>query len=169
VPDYLAGETGCFLVAEDSVAAYSRPSAEASRFGTLFPGDSVYVGARAENGWVGFAPGTAQAANVGPFRLRYVAPDAVVRLVGDGCATLPTAPALPPRTCFEMAMTETAVYAAPDSATAAVMGTIPAQGYAEVTRRTASGWAQVRFADRLGWIPPSAVNFNGDCDAMTDR
>ncbi len=160
-----AGPPGdCFVVALDSVAAYVRPSEEADRFGTLFPGDSVFVGGRTEAGWLGFAPGTAQAANVGPFRYRYVAPGAPVRLAGAGCDALPRLPTLPPRTCFLMAMGETPVYAAPDTASA-LAGVLAAEEYAEVAERTAEGWARVRLGDGTGWVDPAHGNFSGDCGA----
>lgn len=163
----LSGPSGCFLVAEDAVAAYARPSREASRFGTLAPGDSAYVGGRTEGGWIGFAPGTAQAANVGPFRFRYVEARGPIRLVGEGCAALPGLPDLPPRTCFLMAMGKTPVYARADTS-AAVAGLLAPQGYAEVTQRTAAGWAEVRLGVRTGWVGPRDVNLSGDCNAAPE-
>ena len=128
----------------------------------------MYVGGRTAAGWLGFAPGTAQAANVGPFRFRYVEENAPVQLVGEGCAALPSLPDLPPRTCFEMAMGKTPVYAAPDTASA-VVGFIAPQGYAEITRRTASGWVEVRLDTLTGWVAPRDGNFSGDCEMVDEE
>ncbi len=159
-------ETGCMLVAQDSVALYTRPSVAAPRFGTLAPGDSVRASGRAP-GFVGIDPGTAQAANVGPFRLRYAASDGPFALRGD-CASLPAQPRLDPVACYQMAQGEVRLHARPDTATAAV-ATLPAQGFAAATARTPTGWLRVRLgaSGPPGWVAPADVNVSGAaCEAL---
>ena len=159
-------EAACTLVAEDSVALYARPSVASARFGTLAPGDSVAARGRAP-GFVGIAPGTAQAANVGPFRLRYAAAEGPFALRGD-CTALASQPRLNPTACYAMAETSVRLHARPDTA-ASVVATIPAQGFAEATRRTPSGWLYVRLGATgpPGWAAPAAVSLNGPaCDAL---
>jgi hypothetical protein len=161
-----APEPSCTLVAEDSVALYARPSVASARFGALAPGDSVPATGRAP-GFVGVAPGTAQAANVGPFRLRYAAADGLFALRGD-CADLEPQPRLSPTACYEMAARPVRLHARPDTASD-VVATIPGGSYAEATRRTASGWLYVRLAVNgpPGWVAPDDVNVNGpSCEAL---
>lgn len=151
------------------VTAYDRASARARVFGTVQPGDPVAVVARDPHGWLAFSPGTAQAANIGPFRLRWLPPDAPVRLQGT-CSNLPVRASPPPGVCFEMAMAATPIRTAPDPS-APVLVTLPANGYVAVTGRDPSGWLRVDAASGsapasgAGWIPPEAANVNGPCDA----
>ncbi len=159
-------EAACVLVAQDSVALYARPSVASARFGTLAPGDSVAATGRAP-GFVGIAPGTAQAANVGPFRLRYADADGPFALRGD-CATLAPQPRLSPTACYAMATASVRLHARPDTA-ASVVATLPSQGFAEATRRTPSGWLYVRLgaAGPPGWAAPAGVSLNGPaCEAL---
>ncbi len=138
-------------------------------FGTVQPGDPVAVVARDARGWLAFSPGTAQAANVGPFRLRWLPPDAPVRLEG-ACSDLPVRVSPAAGVCFEMAMAATPVRSSPDPS-APLLVTLPADGYVAVTGRDPSGWLRVdagsgsRPGSGAGWIPPEAVNVNGPCDA----
>ena len=167
LPDTTAAVPGaCMLVAQDSVALYARPSVASARFGTLAPGDSVPAAGRAP-GFVGVAPGTAQAANVGPFRLRYASADGPFALRG-ACADLPPQPRLDPTACYEMAMGEVRMHARPDTASD-VVATIPPQGFAVATRRTPTGWTQVRLgeAGTPGWVAPEDVNVSGEaCESL---
>lgn len=158
---------GCTLVAQDSVALYTRPSLASPRFGTLAPGDSAVAAGRAP-GFVGIAPGTAQAADAGPFRLRYAAAEAPFALRGN-CDALPPQPRLDPTACYQIAMGAVAMHARPDTA-AHVVGTIPAQGFAVATRRTPTGWLSVRLGGETGppgWVAPADVNLSGsECEAL---
>lgn len=157
---------GCTLVAQDSVALYTRPSVAAPRFGTLAPGDSVPASGRAP-GFVGIEPGTAQAAMVGALRLRYAAADGPFALRGD-CGALSEQPRLDPVACYQMAQAEVRLHARPDTA-AAVVATMPAQSLAEVTARTPTGWLRVRLGSGgpPGWVAPADVNVSGaKCDGL---
>ncbi len=157
---------GCVLVAQDSVTLYARPSVAAARFGVLAPGDSVRASGRAP-GFVGIDPGTAQAASIGPFRLRYAASDGPFSLRG-ACADLPAQPRVDPVACYQMAVGAIRLHARPDTAAAAV-ATLPAQGFAEATQRTPSGWLRVRLGrdGPPGWVAPADVNISGPaCEAL---
>lgn len=170
----LTGEQAtCSLTAQSDVTVYQRPSTEAGQFGTLAAGETVQATMRTDSGWLGFDPAVAQAANVGVFRLRWVAPDAAVSQEGN-CNGLPVAVAVSPTACYFMAMADTAVYTTPDDSSA-VLATIPAGGYTAVTGQSASGWYELDSEDGslqqpgIGWLNPADANFNGPCDSLPQR
>ncbi len=149
----------------DTLTLYRRPSTEADVFGVLTPVDTLQVTGRTADGWLGFDPAAMQAANVGLFRLRWVAPDGPYRTTGD-CGAVPVVDKLPPSACFTMAGSPVAVYARPDT-TAPVLDSLRREGYAEVTTVNPANWARVRLrAGQFGWVAPDDVNFNGRCDAL---
>ncbi len=163
----------CTMTATKIATAYMRPSAEASVFGTVPAGEVEVLGGRTAEGWLGFDPGVAQAPNVGPFRLRWLAPGSPV-VLGGGCAHLPLWPTLPPRTCFTMAEAQVSVYQVPGLTSPAVTQ-MSFGDYLQVTARAVSGsqvWLRVQSplgtlpAGTAGWLPQADVNFNGDCDRL---
>jgi len=165
----------CILTAQADVIVFQRPSTAAGRFGTLAAAETVQAMMRTADGWLGFDPAVAQAANVGIFRMRWIPPDAAVSQAGD-CAGLAVAPPISATACYFMAMADTAVYSMPDE-TSPVLATIPAGGYTAVTGRTASGWYQLDLQDGSlakpgqaqpgnSWLNPTDANFNGACDAL---
>ncbi|MFZ0547892.1 MAG: hypothetical protein WAM60_20775, partial [Candidatus Promineifilaceae bacterium] len=113
----------CNVTAQSDITAYQRPSLEASVFGTLGSGESVQVGMQSVDGWLGFEPGVAQAANVGVFRLRWIPPTADASQSG-GCSMLPIAPEISPTACYFMAFDDTPLHADSDGGSA-VVATIP--------------------------------------------
>ena len=125
---------------------------------------------RTDDGWLGFDPGVAQAANVGVFRMRWIDPDAAVSQTGD-CRGLPVAPPVRPRLATSWPLADTAVYTAPDE-TSAVLVTITGGGYTAVSGQTAMGWYQLDLLDGSlaqagsGWLNPVDANFNGACDSL---
>ena len=178
-PDPLAGDApdssatervvaggSCYLVAADSVTLYYRPNTESGVFGAIGVGDSVFVGSEAV-GWIGIAPGTAQAANVGPFRFRWAEPGGPYELRGDACDALPNAPLLPAKVCFFMAGAETPVFARPET-DADTLSTFEPEAYAVATGRDASGWLEIELTDGArGWVRPNDINLNGeDCEDL---
>jgi hypothetical protein len=72
----------CELVANTQTTVHQRPSLDADIFGTLSAGDRATVGATTADGWLGFDPSTAQAANVGVFRLRWLQRSDAISLEG---------------------------------------------------------------------------------------
>lgn len=158
----------CTLEANSDVTLYNRPDATASQFGVLSAGEKATIGGQTADGWLGFDPGVAQAANVGIFRLRWVAPGSDVTPSGS-CDTLPVYPAISPTACYEMAMADTPIYEQPMD-TAVSIATLPAGSYTAVTGQSDQGWYQVDLGDgsladghsgQTGWIAPDAGNFNG--------
>ncbi len=151
------------------MAVYERPSIAAGLFGTLSPGDRMPVAAHTADGWFGFDPGVAQAANVGVFRNRWVEWGAAFHLEG-ACGGLPLVVGPPPGICFLMASTDTPVYASADTSSA-VIATIHLGDYARAIGR-ATGWFKVDLSvgsvgiAQQGWITEALANLNGPCDAL---
>ena len=163
----------CTFTALMPVTAYQRPSEQAGVFGTVPVGEPQVLGGRTAEGWLGFDPGVAQAPNVGPFRLRWLAPTVPVTMSGD-CVHVPVWPTLPPTTCFTMAQADVSIYQ-----TAALTSPMVAQmsfgDYVEVVGRagtSSSFWVKVRSPlgtlpmGTAGWLPGGDVNFNGTCDKL---
>jgi hypothetical protein len=170
----LAGGTGtgeCAAEATRTVPVAMRPHSD-ERFGQLERGQAVIITARSIDDWLGFDPGVPQAANVGPFRLRWIDP-ALVTLHGD-CARLQKVWAPEPHTCFEMAMEDVTVRAAPSAAAAAVAVLQPGE-FGALVGRSGSGWFRIELgrgntgSSVAGWISDADMNANGDCDRLPIR
>jgi hypothetical protein len=142
--DALAGGTGtgeCAAEATRTVPVAMRPRSD-ERFGQLERGMAVLITARSIDDWLGFDPGVAQAANVGPFRLRWLDP-ALVTLHGD-CARVQKVWAPEPHTCFEMAMEDVTVRAAPGDGASAVALLHPGE-FGALVARSAGGWFRIEL------------------------
>jgi hypothetical protein len=165
------GNGPCEAQAAD-ITVFTRPSLLADEFGTLSLGMLVTVSGRTADGWLGFDPGVAQAANIGVFRLRWIPPGNSLILTGD-CASVPVVPWVPePGVCYQMSMEQVDVYNLPDS-TEAPTGVLDVGAFAAVDGRTASGWLLVNGVrantpDVFGYIPGAAANLNGACDAIPE-
>jgi len=171
-PSSLPGGSGpCEAQAAD-VTVFTRPSPLADEFGALSLGLLVPISGRTADGWLGFDPGVAQAANIGVFRLRWIPPGLSLILTGD-CASVPVLPWVPePGVCYQMSMEPVDVFNLPDS-TEAPTGLLDVGDFAAVDARTASGWLLVNGArantpDVFGYIPGAAANFNGPCDSLPE-
>lgn len=160
----------CEIVAESEVTVFQRPSPDAAVFGSMPPGSSVVGEGRTADGWFGFDPGVAQAANIGIFRLRWVDGSSGVRLEG-ACDGLPELVAPPAGICFTMPMDEVHVYAEPD-VSSEVVATMLVGDYAAVIARTTEDWAKVDLSvgntelDATGWIQGGTLNLNGPCEDL---
>lgn len=160
---------GCVVRAERDLAVYTRPSVHALVFGTMTEGTAVIAEGRTRDGWLGFEPAVAQAANVGVFRLRWVNGDEAVRLVG-ACDDLPVLDGPPDGVCFTMPMTETPVYEEP-AERSDVIAHMGWGDYAAVIAR-AEGWAEVDLGvgstegPGRGWVREDTLNLNGPCDSL---
>jgi hypothetical protein len=163
-------DSSCTLSAISDVPAYFRPSTESGVFGTFSAGMSVEAIARTADGWIGFEPGVAQAANIGIFRLRWVQNSANISL-SDACAGLPVVEGPPAGICFTMAMGDTPVYEEADPASSLVT-TLTVEEFAAVTGRTLDNWYRLDLAigdtssNRVGWMEGAAINLNGPCDDL---
>jgi hypothetical protein len=161
----------CWLVAIGEIVVYQRPSPDGAVFGTLSAGDQVIAAGITEDGWIGFDPGVAQAANVGPFRLRWVQDENDTFTLEGTCDDLPFVVGPPAGVCFTMAMSDVPVYAGADPSTE-VIATMQSGDYAEVGGRSADNWIEVDLSmgsmelDLVGWIEGEMVNFNGPCDDL---
>lgn len=160
----------CEIVAEEEVIVYQRPSLNADIFGTMDPGLRVLAEGRTADGWLGFEPGVAQAANVGIFRLRWVDGSSGVHLEGE-CDGVPELVGPPVGVCFTMPMEEVHVYAEPDLSSE-VLATMTYGDYAAILGKTPDGWVKVDLSlgniglDVAGWIEEITLNLNGPCDDL---
>jgi hypothetical protein len=163
--------THCFVVAVGDIMAYRRPSIEAAEFGIMIHKAGAFALGITEDDWVGFDPGVAQAANVGIFRLRWVAPDQYT-LEGP-CDDLPLLIGPPPEICFMMPMNDVFVYVAPDSASAVAAAMVPGD-YAAVTGKSGQDWYRLDLSlgnlnsEGVGWYPARYANLNGQCEIFEE-
>jgi len=73
-----ASPVPCMFTANVNLTAYRLPDTISDVFGTMPSGDTHEALARTADGWVGFDPGVAQAANVGLARHRWIQLNATV-------------------------------------------------------------------------------------------
>jgi len=169
-PTLPAGSGPCEADASVNLDIYTRPSLLADVFGTLGPGLTVSISGRTADGWLGFDPGVAQAANIGVFRLRWIPPGASVSLTGN-CAGVPIESWVPaPGICYQMSMGPVEVHASADPGSA-VSHTLIVGEFVAVTGRTATGWLfvngnQGNVPGVIGFIPELEMNANGPCDSI---
>ncbi len=159
--------TPCMLTVNSEVTAYKRPSLEAEVFAVMPVGMPFYVEARTADGWIGFDPAYAQAANIGVFHHRWVQESSDVTLEGD-CAEILVVVGPPPGVCFTMPMDDVPIYAAPDTSSA-VLITLHIYDYVKVESKTADNWFAVDLGvgnvemEENGWMEGMYANFNGPC------
>ncbi|MBN1265562.1 MAG: hypothetical protein JXA25_08720 [Anaerolineales bacterium] len=162
----------CTIVSSEGLTVYTRPSTEAEVFGPLGSGMEVEATAQTADGWWGFDPGVAQAANMGVFRYRWIEDGPSLALTG-GCSTLPVVAGPAPGFCFMMPMGDVPVMVEPYE-TAALLATMSAGDYTAVTGRTADGWIRLDLAvgnlelEGTGWMAASYLNVNGPCESIPD-
>jgi hypothetical protein len=160
----------CQLIAKEEVTIYDRPSQNADIFSIQAAGFSQTFSARTSNGWLGFDPGVAQAANIGSFRLRWVKPNSSV-LTG-ACNKLPVVWGPPPGICFDMPMDTVNVYASPDP-NSQVVATLQLGEFAGINGTSSNGdWANIDLSvgntglSALGWVESNTLNVNGPCGEL---
>jgi hypothetical protein len=160
----------CSIVAQGDVTVYSRPSSNAAVFGSMASGFHVIPEGRTADGWLGFDPGVAQAANVGIFRLRWSEESSDIELEG-ACEDLPELVGPPAGVCFTMPMDGVIVYTEAD-VSSEVIATMRWGDYAAVTGKTKGDWARVDLGvgnvgmDLAGWVQGATLNLNGPCDDL---
>ncbi|MBX3003901.1 MAG: hypothetical protein KF821_07310 [Anaerolineales bacterium] len=158
------GDGACVATTTAKTTIYSRPSQAADPFASVDGGLAQPVSARTEDGWLGFDPGVAQAANMGPFRLRWFWHEDV-QLSGD-CAGLPSLWGPEAGYCYDMPMDAVLVHGEP-SAAASVLTTLEPGQFAAVLGISQAGWAEIDLqlgntglAGR-GWVDAQTLNLNG--------
>ncbi len=160
-------EEPCVLIPNSDLPTYYRPDLKSEIFEIMPSGMPVYVFAESADGWIGFDPGIPQAANVGPFRLRWVQEGGAFSLQG-ACDTLPVIEPPPTGVCFTMAMTDFPVFAAP-SAESEIMTVIESDEYISMISQPSPGWYQVDLSvgsvglEGKGWVQAKWINLNGPC------
>lgn len=160
----------CIFTGNGEFPIFTRPSNDADLFSTQPDGTTIEITAQTADGWLGFDPGVAQAANSGSFRLRWIPRDA--GSINDGCGDLPIIWGPPAGICFEMPMEVISIHEEPDSASAVVGEMAPEEFAAILGYDTSGDWAQVDLAPGntgetlTGWIPASALNMNGPCEEL---
>jgi hypothetical protein len=159
--------TECTFTAAAATTIYQRPSLSADLFFEATAGFAANPQAQTADGWLGFDPAIAQAANTGPFRLRWIPPGSA-DLSGD-CDHLPTVWGPPAGLCFLMPMAATDVHDQPDAGSPLVTRLTP-DNYAAVDGINRDNWIHVDLGpgntgfNNSGWVGPDDVNFNGPCD-----
>jgi hypothetical protein len=162
-------DESCELFAEGEVTIHSRPDSGSAVFGVMEPGFRWVVEGRTPDGWWGFEPGVAQAANVGVFRLRWVQGNGAVRLEGQ-CGGVPEVIGPPAGVCFTMPMGEVSVHSQADPSSE-LAATMSVGDYAAVLGKSGD-WAKVDLSlgntgvEATGWVPASTLNMNGPCENL---
>lgn len=165
------GAGSCVLAVSASQTVYDRPSTEANVFGETGDGFSAQVQLRTVDGWVGFDPGVAQAANIGIFRYRWLHFDQIA--LSGGCAAVVEAAWVPgPTACYDMPMESVNVYSEADTSSD-ILATLEIEDFAAVLGFTGTGWAQVDLGNGntgltgIGWVEDFTLNLNGTlCDEL---
>ncbi|MEX2162167.1 MAG: SH3 domain-containing protein [Anaerolineales bacterium] len=161
----------CTLTTDDVTVLYDRPSTEAQVFSEVESGFTAVVTGRTFDGWVGFDPGIAQAANSGVFRLRWVHFDEVS--LSGSCLDAPQLSWVPePDLCYVMPQESVSVYSGANT-TSNVIATLNVEDFAAVSGLTNNGWAQVDLGagntglSGIGWMQEADLNVNGGtCDEL---
>jgi hypothetical protein len=158
----------CTAEVASAVPIAMRPHSD-EVFGQFAPASPVIITARSKDGWLGFDPAVAQAANVGPFRLRWLEPSSVTTH-GD-CASVPQVWTPEPGVCFEMTMENLVVREAPNAKAKEAATLHPGEFAALVERK--GNWVKADLGTGntgstvVGWIPSDAVNMSGPCTKIS--
>ena len=163
------GENECVLVCMDSVDVFSRPDSAAPLMIRLGPRTQVIISGKTVDGWLGFDPGVAQAANTGSFRLRWIPGDGEFVIDGE-LSDVPLVWGPPPGVTFAMIYQASPLYSEPDSISA-IVDTIPSSSVAGIIFRT-DDWYLLDLnigplgQDIEGWIESEDVSVSGDLDTI---
>ncbi len=164
-------QSGLELRCLDSISVYTRPCSLSTGFGILLPDDSLTVLVRTSEGWLGFDPGVAQAANIGSLRYRWIDPDGPFFLNGDP-DSLPVVWGPSAGVVYAMIPESLQVLAAPDS-TAEVIDTLSAGSVAAILQRS-SRWVLVDpeqgcpGSGHRGWISLEGVSVSGELESVEE-
>lgn len=179
-PAAAVGETGgevalgadaCAAELAATTQAYARPARQGARFGALLAaGERVALVGRSHDGWWAFAPGVAQAANVGPFRLRWYPPETRLRIPDTpACRDLPVVVGPPAGVCFQMAQAAHLLRVEP-SEDASVLSTLAPGDWVAIVGGNGA-WLELDTSvgsttDKgHAYLPRAEANVNGPCEA----
>ncbi len=159
----------CTLICLDSVDVFTRPDSSAIFMIRLAPRNQVIISGRTVDGWLGFDPGVAQAANIGSFRLRWIAGDE--RYVIDGeLSSVPVVWGPGAGITYAMIYETSQLYSEPDSLSA-VVDSVPSCSAVGIISRT-EDWYLLDLSigplgqDIEGWIEAMDVSVNGNLDSI---
>lgn len=162
----------CQITSTGETTVYFRPSTTANVFSTMSSGMQVEISQKTADGWLGFDPGVAQAANVGVFRMRWVQESSPIEIQGD-CGSIPVVEGPEPGLVYLMPMADVNVYAEP-STTSQVLATLNVDDYCQIVARSNIEWSKVDLSegnkglDVIGWIQNEDLNINGDYQALPE-
>lgn len=162
------GPGECTIETSASTTIYTRPDYASDAFFQEDAGFVTAISGRTDNGWLGFDPGIAQAANVGSFRLRWFNFNDVI--VSGDCLHTPVFWAPQAGFCYDMPMESTQVFANADAGSTLVT-TLEPEEFAAITGFTGTGWVQVDLGPGntgltgLGWMDENTINMNGSACA----
>ena len=162
-------QSHCLLISLDSIPVFQRPDSCAAVWSMLAAFEGVVLSGRTVDGWLGFDPGVAQAANIGSFRLRWISEgenfvidgelDSVSVVWGPGADIT-----------YAMIYQDSPLFAEPDSLST-VIDSIPSGSAAGIILRTEEWYLldlnESPLEDSVqGWIQSLPVSVSGDLDTI---
>jgi len=165
----LPDENECVLVCLDSLDVFTRPDSAALLFSRLAPGNEVSVSGVTADGWLGYDPGVAQAANIGSFRLRWIAGDEGFEIDGE-LGDVPLVWGPPAEITFAMIYEPLPLFSEPNNGSV-IMDSLPGSSAASIVSRT-ENWYELDLnigtigQDITGWIESADVSVNGNLDSI---
>jgi hypothetical protein len=164
----------CTLTVQNDTTVYFNPDLSASTQVMPAGVSAMVMGETADQQWIGFDPGVAQAVNLGLTRLRWIPTSAVYTLDGD-CSSLPVLMAPPPGLCILTFGQDVTAYTQPDT-NSTVYTTLSPNDYAQVAGQLSDGWyawtdpgaqAGATGTINLRWIQNDLwVQLSGNCDQI---
>lgn len=155
----------CLLISLDSIDVFQRPDSCATVWSMLAAFETVVLSGRTDDGWLGFDPGVAQAANIGSFRLRWISEgenfviegelDSVSVVWGPGAGIT-----------YAMIYQDSPMFVEPDSLSV-IIDSIPSGSAAGIILRTEDWYLldlnESPLDDSIqGWIQSLSVSVSGN-------
>ena len=162
-------ENECILICVDSVDVFTRPDSAALFMSRLAPRNQVVISGKTVDGWLGFDPGVAQAANIGSFRLRWIAGNETFVIDGE-LSDVPLVWGPAAGITYAMIYLASPLYSEPDLFSA-VVDSIPFSSAACIVSRT-EDWYFLDLSigplgqDIEGWIEAADISVNGNLDTI---
>ncbi|MCD4847147.1 MAG: hypothetical protein K8R76_03035 [Candidatus Aegiribacteria sp.] len=159
----------CLLTGLDSIAVFQRPDSCAAVWSMLEAFESVVLSGRTVDGWLGFDPGVAQAANIGSFRLRWI-PDGEKFVIEGELDSVPIVWGPAADITYAMIYQDSPLFAEPDSLSM-VIDSIPFGSAAGIILRT-EDWYLLDLNESplensaQGWISSLSVSVSGNLDTI---
>lgn len=162
-------ENECILICIDSVDVFTRPDSASLFMSRLAPRNQVVISGKTVDDWLGFDPGVAQAANIGSFRLRWIAGDEKYVIDGE-LSDIPLVWGPAAGITYAMIYRASPLYSEPDIFSA-VVDSIPSSSAAGIVLRT-EDWYFLDLSigplgqDIKGWIEAADISVSGNPDTI---